>query len=94
MDGKALGFDQEYADWYANTHHTGRKPLTIKELRLLIANMPDEAEVKVSHQYDRHPIGIHDPIISLGGVSTTVGMADMGIPIYGPVPDATYLTFE
>lgn len=86
-------FNPEYSDWYTNEHCGGRKETTIADLKKVIADLPDDMPVKVSHQYDRHPIGIQDPIMNASPVSPMIGVNKHGHPIHG-APDITYFIIE
>lgn len=85
-------YDENYGRWYTDTHHNGRHPATVGELKAILRELPDNMPVKVSHQYDRHPVGIHDAIWGAREIAVTVGMTNRGAPIIGP-PKSGPLTY-
>ena len=76
-------YTKDYANWYRDEHCGGRKPATAGELIAMLAELPDEMPVKVSHQYDRHEIGIQDPIWGVREIAVEVDMTQDGAPIMG-----------
>jgi hypothetical protein len=88
-------YTRDYADWYTDQHHSGRISATVGELKAILNELPDDMPVKVSHQYDRHPVGIQDPIWGAREIAVTVGITDRGAPIMGrPDGGLTYFVVE
>lgn len=81
-------FSPEYSKWYTETHCGGRHPITVGEMKAMLQDLPDNMPVKVSHQFGRHPVGIHDPIIRRQEISVVVGITTSGAPILGRLPDS------
>ncbi len=75
-------FDPEYAAWYQKTYCGGRKPITVGELLEVLKKLPADMPVKVSHQFNRHSVGIHDPICGERSIAVFSGVTSRGAPTY------------
>jgi hypothetical protein len=76
-----MSFNPEYSDWYTAAQG-GRKPMTVYDLRSALAELPGDMPVKVSHQYDRHPVGLQDAITGPRPIAGIYGIGPNGAPIY------------
>lgn len=76
-------YNDDYAQWYTDENRGGRHAITVGELKKLLDKFPESMPVKVSHQYDRHPVGIHDPICRPQEIAVVVGVTERGAPIMG-----------
>lgn len=66
-------FIREYSEAYEKLLG-GRQETTVGDLRRALAELPEDMPVKVSHQYDRHPLGVHDPICGACNVAAPVDL--------------------
>ena len=86
-------YNRDYAKFYTDLND-GRTALTVGELKKRLADLPAEMPVKVSHQYDRHPVGIQDPLIGAHDIMVTVAVRN-SMPVMGPAdPPLQYFIFE
>ena len=72
----------EYTEWYEK-EQGGRRSITIGDVKAMLSDLPDDMAFKVSHQFDRHPVGIRDPIVGVRSIAVPVGTTDRGAPVMG-----------
>ena len=88
-------YNREYSKWYTGEHCGGRHSATVGDLLLVLSTLPLDMPIKVSHQFDRHPVGILDPIWGARDIAVDVGMTAHGAPIMGrPKGGLVYFILE